>query len=211
MNKKLPALLIFFGLALAVAVGIGLALSSAVGIGLTAQGDDEGVEHRVPKEEALQQVDQQEAEVWSQRDLERERAIEALPALPRGATYSAPRDDLPGLDELRGEAESASDSAEQLPVDVWVEPGYFEAQLANEWQCAWLSSAVASVAAGDAEARDHAIEQLRSFSDMEYIEYFPDFERFFAITVEPIRDDDTFEAVGFLQSCPAETHVDTGS
>lgn len=200
MHKKLPALLVVSG----------LALTAVVGIAVTAQGDAEGVQPRVRKAEALRQVDQKEEELRTQRERERKHAVDALPALPSGADYAAQEYEIAGIDELRREIESASASAEQLPAEIWFEPGYFESEVANEWQCAWLSSAVASVSAGDPSARDYAIKQLSVFPRTQFIENFPDFDEFFAVTVDPLRTGDTTQAIGFLQSCPAETRVDVG-
>lgn len=186
----------------------GLALATSIGLIARAQGENKEVVERVSRSEALQLLDQEEQELFSQRDLERTRAMETLPSLPFGAQYEPATDSIDGIDDLRNEVESAADSMEHLPPDVWYEPGYFETQLANSWQCSWLSAAVAAVESGDTEGRDRAIAQLESFRSSVYYQSFPDFERFFNITAEPVTRGALTEARGFLQSCPSESRVD---
>ncbi|WP_154795801.1 hypothetical protein [Occultella kanbiaonis] len=120
------------------------------------------------------------------------------------------------LEEIDSQIEMLSgDHGEELlvsgaidPVTQWFEPGSFASLMAIDWKCAWLSTGVAAVQAGDRDAVVEVVQTLHSFAESEYVGAFPDYDYVLSLYVDPLLDGDTTGALQYLPSCEDSTRVD---
>ncbi|MDO5494592.1 MAG: hypothetical protein Q4G64_02650 [bacterium] len=148
------------------------------------------------------------AQLEDQQRTERDRALQEL-TFPEGTTVGAAHD----FDAVRTQIDqidtgsawlSHTDQADPAELE-WYEPGYFASIVALDWQCAWLSSAVASLASGDSVGVASASTLLRDFRDSDFADAFPDYDYFVAEYVDPLEQGDSSGADAYLGSCRPET------
>lgn len=105
-----------------------------------------------------------------------------------------------------GEEMLASGAIE--PADQWFEEGLFASVMAIDWICAWLSTGVAAVEAGDDDAVADAVATLHSFTETDLVDAFLDYEDELRRVADPLLDGDTTAALDYLPSCEDSTRVD---
>lgn len=157
--------------------------------------------------EWLEELRANRTELEQQRDRERTEAEDLLP-MPEGADWGLV-EEFGVLDEQIAmlEAGNGLPEGESRPTTLWYEDGFFRAQMAIDWQCAWLSEAASRYDAGDVGAAQEAVERLRSFGDNPLAVHFPDHDVFMSTYVEPLGPDDTTAATPSLQHCSTESLV----
>lgn len=129
----------------------------------------------------------QEAELHAQQDAERAEAAEVL-ELPPGAQFGPP---------------------EVFTEPAWYQEGFFASLMAIDWRCAWLSTGVKQVNAGNLAEATESVEVLHSFTESTYIASFPDYDYVLDEFVDPLLDGDTSAAESYLspRNCPDSTLV----
>lgn len=216
-----------------VAVLVGLVLlgvAAGLAVSTLARGDDTGqADPSTPAtssgtESSAAAVSPSQAVLDAIADLERAReeiaaqaepeiaAAKAVLTMPEGTEFG-PVHELERIDSqialLSGEHgnEMLASGAVDV-VDQWFEPGFFASLVAIDWKCAWLSTGVAAVQAGDHAAAAEAVETLHSFTETEYVESFPDYDDVLGLHADPLLVGDTTAALDYLPSCEDSTRVD---
>ncbi|WP_333810993.1 hypothetical protein [Timonella senegalensis] len=163
--------------------------------------DNEAIasEQKSPQvQEAIAALEKNLAQASEQRDTETKAAFREL-AFPDGTELPEPD----SLQDLQAEIDSLQ-GATTLPMDQQYgniyEDGYFAADLANSWQCAWLSEAVTAYRAGDNDRVNAAVETLEGFPDLSVSQYFPDYAAFLEWHVNPIVEGDDTASANYLES-----------
>ncbi len=170
----------------------------------TGQDAPSAQERTQKAEEDLRKVSENLTQAQKQQKAERE-AVMAELTMPDGYHYS----DGEKFGSLTSQSESlesqiserssgATDSP--APELVKYEEGYFAANAASDWQCAWLMEAVKHSQENDFKKVDRDIATLESFKKSSYIKHFPDFEVFLQDAVYPLTKGETDVAQSFINT-----------
>lgn len=173
---------------------------------LAATGQDApSAQERTQKaEEDLRKVSKNLTQAQKQQKAERE-AVMAELTMPDGYNYS----DGEKFGSLTSQSEalesqiserSSGTTDSPTPELVKYEEGYFAANAASDWQCAWLMEAVKHSQEKDFKKVDRDIAMLESFKKSSYIKHFPDFEVFLQDAVYPLTKGETDVAQSFINT-----------
>lgn len=147
-------------------------------------------------------------ELKAQQMAERLEAQTVL-TLPPGTSFSEPvpiweiENQIRSLEELQS---SGSPADVENPTLSWYEDGYFASLMAMDWRCAWLSTGIKQVEAG--EDVTQTVETLHSFTSTEYAAAFPGYDRFLSNEVDPLLKGRTAAARSALSTCTPSSTVD---
>lgn len=161
--------------------------------------------------QALEVVDSARAELDAQALEESTAAQKELPPLPEGITYPDATH-VADLDGVEADLDSGRITTQEAVSESQVvyEDGYFASLTAIDWQCAWISQAVASHDAGDDAGVSRAIQVLTDFGSSDLATAFVDWNSYILPEmVEPIATGDTDLALNYLDhGCLQQTRVD---
>lgn len=161
--------------------------------------------------QALEVVDTARTELDSQALGESSAAQEELPPLPEGTSYPD-RTHVSDLDDTQADLDAGRITAQEAVAESQVvyEDGYFASLTAIDWQCSWISQAVASQDTGDEASMSRAIQVLTDFGTSDLAAPFVDWNSYILPEIiEPIATGDTDLALNYLDhTCLAQTRVD---
>ncbi|WP_043534366.1 hypothetical protein [Actinomyces polynesiensis] len=192
-------------------VALGFAVSALSGPAVSTTPQSQTFSRVTTDSQALEVVDSARTELNSQALEESSAAKRELPPLPEGASYPD-RTHVSDLDDTQADLDAGRLTAQEAVAESQVvyEDGYFASLTAIDWQCSWISQAVASQDTGDEAGVARAIQVLTDFGASDLAAPFVDWNSYILPEIiEPIATGDSDLALNYLDhSCFPQTRVD---